>query len=150
MLQNMVQPPPIQHTILSRLHADRSNPSIKMEPGIVSPLPPPLHGHPSAASPKSRPIPSPHSMSTYYLDMRGPLGIKGGVGPSATTSYGSQRRASQASSNHLSVSLRPQMLTSMAIDPPPPYTASRALTPSIGVQRQPPNPWPCSVCQERS
>ncbi|KAK0710879.1 hypothetical protein B0H67DRAFT_601743 [Lasiosphaeris hirsuta] len=107
MPQNMVQPPPIQRAILNRHHARRSNSSIapKMEPGIVSPLPPPLHGHPSAASPKSRPTPSSHSAS-----------------PSATTSYGSQHGASPASSDHLSASLRPQipqMAASTAMKPPP-------------------------------
>jgi hypothetical protein len=91
MPQNMVQPPPIQRAILNRHHARRSNSSIapKLEPGI-SPLPPPMHGQLSMASPKSRPTPSSHSAS-----------------PSATTSYGSQHGASPASSDHLSASMRP-------------------------------------------
>ncbi len=104
--QNLVQHPPIQRAILNRHHARRSNSSIapKLEPGIVSPLPPPLHPHPSAASPKSRPTPSSHSTS-----------------PTATTSYGSQHGASPASSDHLSASIRPPLppMTAMKAPPPP-------------------------------
>ncbi|KAK0622844.1 hypothetical protein B0T14DRAFT_425401 [Immersiella caudata] len=104
MPQNLVQPPPIQRAILNRHHARRSNSSIapKLEPGIVSPLPPPLHAHSSATSPKSRPTPSSHSAS-----------------PAATTSYGSQHGASPASSDHLSASIRPTMPTSTSMKAPP-------------------------------
>lgn len=104
MPQNMVQPPPIQRAILNRHHARRSNSSIapKLEPGVVSPLPPPLHAHQSAASPKSRPTPSSHSTS-----------------PTATTSYGSQHGASPASSDHLSVTNRPPMPPLTTMKPPP-------------------------------
>ena len=92
MPQNLVQPPPIQRAILNRHHARRSNSSIapKLEPGAVSPLPPPMHGQLSVTSPKSRPTPSSHSAS-----------------PSATTSYGSQHGASPASSDHISAGMRP-------------------------------------------
>jgi hypothetical protein len=104
MAQNLVQPPPIQRAILNRHHARRSNSSIapKLEPGIVSPLPPPLHAHSSATSPKSRPTPSSHSAS-----------------PAATTSYGSQHGASPASSDHLSASIRPTMPASASMKAPP-------------------------------
>lgn len=103
MPQNLVQPPPIQRAILNRHHARRSNSSIapKLEPGIISPLPP-IHGHSSATSPKSRPTPSSHSAS-----------------PAATTCYGSQHGASPASSDHLSVSIRPPMSTSTSMKAPP-------------------------------
>jgi len=103
MPQNLVQPPPIQRAILNRHHARRSNSSIapKLEPGIISPLPP-IHGHSSATSPKSRPTPSSHSAS-----------------PAATTSYGSQHGASPTSSDHLSVSIRPPMSTSTSMKAPP-------------------------------
>ena len=99
----MVHPPPIQRAILNRHHARRSNSSIapKLEPGIVSPLPQPLHAHSSAASPKSRPTPSSHSAS-----------------PTATTSYGSQHGASPASSD-LSASMRPHIPASTAMKAPP-------------------------------
>lgn len=109
MPQNLVQPPPIQRAILNRHHARRSNSSIapKLEPGIVSPLPPPLHAHPSASSPKSRPTPSSHSAS-----------------PSATTSYGSQHAPSPASSDHLSASARASMPAPSAMKPPAPHGLS--------------------------
>jgi len=108
MPQNLVQPPPIQRAILNRHHARRSNSSIapKLEPGVISPLPPPLHPHPSAASPKSRPTPSSHSAS-----------------PSATTSYSSQHSqhgASPASSDHLSAApIRPSIPTTTTMKAPP-------------------------------
>jgi hypothetical protein len=117
MPQNLVQPPPIQRAILNRHHARRSNSSIapKLEPGIVSPLPPPMHGHSSATSPKSRPTPSSHSAS-----------------PAATTSYGSQHGASPASSDHLSASIRGPMSTSTSMKAPPtPHSLS-----SLPGQRQ--------------
>ncbi|KAK0645851.1 hypothetical protein B0T16DRAFT_457842 [Cercophora newfieldiana] len=103
MPQNLVQPPPIQRAILNRHHARRSNSSIapKLEPGIVSPLPPPLHAHSSATSPKSRPTPSSHSAS-----------------PAATT-YSSQHGASPASSDHLSASIRQPMSASTSMKAPP-------------------------------
>ncbi|KAK1756268.1 hypothetical protein QBC47DRAFT_401163 [Echria macrotheca] len=117
MPQNLVQPPPIQRAILNRHHARRSNSSIapKLEPGMVSPLPPPLQPHPSAASPKNRPTPSSHSAS-----------------PSATTSYGSQHGASPASSDHLSTSIRPAMPTTTSMKAPPvPHALS-----NMAAQRQ--------------
>jgi hypothetical protein len=81
-----IQPPPIQRAFMNRHRARGSNSSIapKLEPGIVSPLPPIQHI--SATSPKSRPTPSSHSAS-----------------PTATTSYGSQHGASPAGSDHLSM-----------------------------------------------
>lgn len=83
--QNMVQPPPIQRAILNRHHQSRrSNSSIapKLEPGI-SPLPPPIQGGHSAASPKNRPTPSSHSNS-----------------PTNTAPYGSQPALSPAASEN--------------------------------------------------
>ncbi|CAI0650224.1 hypothetical protein GCG54_00006678 [Colletotrichum gloeosporioides] len=83
--QNMVQPPPIQRAILNRHHQSRrSNSSIapKLEPGI-SPLPPPIQGGHSAASPKTRPTPSSHSNS-----------------PTNTAPYGSQPALSPAASEN--------------------------------------------------
>lgn len=93
--QNLVQPPPIQRAILNRHHARRSASGIapKLEPGItVAPLPPPLHPHPSALSPKSRQTPSSHSAS-----------------PTATTSFGSQHGTSPAGSDQLNAAVRPTM-----------------------------------------
>lgn len=111
MPQNLVQHPPIQRAILNRHHARRSNSSIapKLEPGVVSPLPPPLHPL-SAASPKSRPTPSSHSTS-----------------PTATTSYGSQHGASPASSD-LSASIRPPISASTSMKAPPPPHGLPALS----------------------
>jgi hypothetical protein len=62
--QNLVQPPSIQRVIMNRHQSRRSGSSIapKLEAG-VSPLPPPIHSHSSAASPKSRPTPSSHTNS---------------------------------------------------------------------------------------
>lgn len=116
MPQNLVQPPPIQRAILNRHHARRSNSSIapKLEPGIVSPLPPPLHPHPSASSPKSRPTPSSHSAS-----------------PSATTSYGSQHAPSPASSDHLSASARASMPAPSGMKAPPPPHGLSAQRPML-------------------
>ncbi|KAK3369194.1 hypothetical protein B0T24DRAFT_533659 [Lasiosphaeria ovina] len=103
-MPNMVHPPPIQRALLNRHHARRSNSSIapKLEPGIISPLPPPIH-HPSMASPKSKPTPSSHSTS-----------------PTATTSFGSQHGASPAGSDHISSMRQPLPPTSTMKAPPPP------------------------------
>ncbi|KAH7329351.1 basic-leucine zipper transcription factor [Stachybotrys elegans] len=63
MPQNLVQPPPIQRAIMNRHHQSRrsnSNIAPKSEPMT---LPPPLHVHPSASSPKNRPTPPSHSNS---------------------------------------------------------------------------------------
>ncbi len=93
--QNLVQPPPIQRAILNRHHARRSASGIapKLEPGIpVSPLPPPMHAHPSALSPKNRHTPSSHSAS-----------------PSGTASFGSQHGASPAGSDHPNAAVRQAM-----------------------------------------
>lgn len=105
--QNLVQPPPIQRALLNRHNSRRSNSSIapKLEPGVpMSPLPPPIHPHPSALSPKSRHTPSSHSAS-----------------PTATTSFGSQHGASPAGSDHMNPPPRPQMppVTAMKAPPPP-------------------------------
>ncbi|KAK4667998.1 uncharacterized protein QC764_702810 [Podospora pseudoanserina] len=109
MPQNLVQPPPIQRAILNRHHARRSNSSIapKLEPGAISPLPPPVHSHVSALSPKSRHTPSSHSAS-----------------PTATTSFGSQHAASPATSDHMNGSVRPSMAPVNGMKaPPPPHLA---------------------------
>jgi len=104
--QNLVQPPPIQRALLNRHHARRSQSSIapKLEPGIhVSTLPPPIHSHSSAASPKNRPTPSSHSAS-----------------PTATTSFGSQHGTSPAGSDHLVPPIRPQLPPASSMKAPPP------------------------------
>ncbi|KAK4155183.1 hypothetical protein C8A00DRAFT_42149 [Chaetomidium leptoderma] len=105
--QNMVQPPPIQRAILNRHHARRSASGIapKLEPGIpVSPLPPPMHSHPAALSPKNRQTPSSHSAS-----------------PSGTTPFGSQHGASPAASDHLNGPIRPSMSSVVGMKAPPPH-----------------------------
>lgn len=63
MPQNLVQPPPLQRTMMHRHHARKSTSSIapKTEPGTG--LPPPLQPHKTAPSPKNRPAPSSHSNS---------------------------------------------------------------------------------------
>ncbi|PTB66327.1 basic-leucine zipper transcription factor [Trichoderma citrinoviride] len=63
MPQNLVQPPPLQRTMMHRHHARKSTSSIapKTEPGTG--LPPPLQTHKTAPSPKNRPAPSSHSNS---------------------------------------------------------------------------------------
>ncbi|KAK3322604.1 hypothetical protein B0H66DRAFT_472986 [Apodospora peruviana] len=121
MPQNMVQPPPIQRALLNRHHARRSNSSIapKLEPGVLSPLPPPMHAHPSAASPKNRPTPSSHSAS-----------------PTATTSFGSQHGTSPASSDHqMGGSIRPPIPppAGMKAPPPPQHVGGMA---GVAAQRQ--------------
>ncbi|KAL2022549.1 hypothetical protein VTK56DRAFT_5156 [Thermocarpiscus australiensis] len=107
---NLMQPPPIQRAILNRHHARRSNSSIapKLEPGIgVPPLPPPIHPHPSALSPRGRQTPSSHSAS-----------------PTTTTSFGSQHGASPAGSDHLNAPVRPSIPPATAMKaPPPPHLA---------------------------
>ncbi|KAL2164039.1 hypothetical protein VTH06DRAFT_3253 [Thermothelomyces fergusii] len=93
--QNLVQPPPIQRTVLNRHHARRSVSGIapKLEPGVpVSPLPPPMQSHSSALSPKNRPTPSSHSAS-----------------PPGTATFGSQHAPSPASSDHMNGHVRPSM-----------------------------------------
>ncbi|KAK3905093.1 hypothetical protein C8A05DRAFT_13069 [Staphylotrichum tortipilum] len=109
--QNLVQPPPIQRAILNRHHARRSASGIapKLEPGIpVSPLPPPMHAHPSALSPKNRHTPSSHSAS-----------------PSGTASFGSQHGASPAGSDHPNAAVRQSMppMPGMKAAPPPQHLA---------------------------
>jgi hypothetical protein len=72
--------------MMNRHHQSRrSGSSIapKIEPG-VSPLPPPINVHPSAASPKSRPTPSSHTNSPT----------------SAGPAFGSQPAVSPATSDH--------------------------------------------------
>lgn len=63
MPQNLVQPPPLQRTMMHRHHARKSTSSIapKTEPGTA--LPPPLQPHKTAPSPKNRPTPSSHANS---------------------------------------------------------------------------------------
>src|SRR5947209_6704468 len=102
----MVQPPPIQRAILNRHHARRPNSGIapKLEPGIpISPLPPPVHAHASALSPKNRQTPSSHAAS-----------------PAGTTTFGSQHGASPAGSDPLNAGIRPSMppVTTMKAAPP--------------------------------
>ncbi|KAH7632026.1 hypothetical protein B0T09DRAFT_382127 [Sordaria sp. MPI-SDFR-AT-0083] len=107
MPQNLVQQPPIQRALLNRHHARRSQSSIapKLEPGItISPLPPPVHSHASALSPKSRPTPSSHSAS-----------------PSTTTTFGSHSGASPATSDGMIPPIRPHL---------PPASALKILPPS--------------------
>ncbi|KAK3368236.1 hypothetical protein B0H63DRAFT_534362 [Podospora didyma] len=106
MPQNMVQPPTIQRALLNRHHSRRSNSSIapKLEPGAVSPLPPPISSHhSSAASPKSRPTPSSHSAS-----------------PTATASFGSQHGASPVGSDHMTSMRQPLPPTNTMKAPPHP------------------------------
>ncbi len=103
--QNMVQPPPIQRAILNRHHARRSASGIapKLEPGIpVSPLPPPIHAHASALSPKARQTPSSHSAS-----------------PTGTASFGSQHGASPAGSDNPNGPVRTSMLPMGGMKAPP-------------------------------
>ena len=103
--QNLVQPPPIQRAILNRHHARRSASGIapKLEPGIpVSPLPPPMHAHASALSPKNRQTPSSHSAS-----------------PTGTAPFGSQHGASPAASDHPNASGRPSMPPMGGMKAPP-------------------------------
>ncbi|RFU73566.1 meab [Trichoderma arundinaceum] len=61
MPQNLVQPPPLQRTMMHRHHARKSSIAPKTEPGTA--LPPPLQPHKSASSPKNRPTPSSHANS---------------------------------------------------------------------------------------
>lgn len=64
MPQNMVQPPPIQRTILGRHHARRSGSSIapKVEPSPTSAAPS-LQSLGTISSPKTRPTPPSHAAS---------------------------------------------------------------------------------------
>ncbi|KAH6624214.1 hypothetical protein B0J18DRAFT_171173 [Chaetomium sp. MPI-SDFR-AT-0129] len=106
--QNLVQPPPIQRAILNRHHARRSTSGVapKLEPGIpVSPLPPPMHAHASALSPKNRHTPSSHSAS-----------------PTGTATFGSQQGASPAASESLNGAVRPAM---------PPIAAMKGAAPHL-------------------
>jgi hypothetical protein len=105
----MVQPPPIQRAILNRHHARRSTSGVapKLEPGIpVSPLPPPMHAHASALSPKNRQTPSSHSAS-----------------PAGTASFGSQHGASPAGSENLNGSVRASMPPVAGMKAAPPHLA---------------------------
>jgi len=107
--QNMVQPPPIQRAILNRHHARRSTSGIapKLEPGIpVSPLPPPMHSHQSAMSPKNQHTPSSHSAS-----------------PTGTVAFGSQHAASPAASEHLNGQVRSPMPPVAGMKATPPHLA---------------------------
>lgn len=105
--QPMVQPPPIHRAMLNRHHARRSNSGIapKLEPGIpASPLPPPMHSHASALSPRNQQTPSSHSAS-----------------PTGTAPFGSQHGPSPAGSDHVGTPARPPIppLTGMKAPPPP-------------------------------
>ncbi|AEO58143.1 hypothetical protein MYCTH_101394 [Thermothelomyces thermophilus ATCC 42464] len=103
--QNLVQPPPIQRTVLNRHHARRSASGIapKIEPGVpVSPLPPPMQSHSSALSPKNRPTPSSHSAS-----------------PTGTASFGSQHAPSPAGSDHVNGQVRQSMTPMTGMKPGP-------------------------------
>lgn len=118
--QPLVQPPTYPRALLNRHHSRRSNSSIapKLEPGAISPIPPPGSAHPSAASPKTGTTPSSHSAS-----------------PTATTSYGSQHGASPAGSDHVGAHVRrSNMPTSAAMKaPPPPHVAA---LPPMAAQRR--------------
>ncbi|KAI5864510.1 hypothetical protein GGS23DRAFT_604153 [Durotheca rogersii] len=86
MPQNMVQPPPMPRTILSRHHhSRRSGSSIapKLEPGIAS-LSQPTGVQQSLTSPKTRPTPPSHATSPT----------------NPTPPFGSQVASSPASSDH--------------------------------------------------
>ena len=120
MPQNLVQQPPIQRALLNRHHARRSQSSIapKLEPGItISPLPPPVHSHASALSPKSRPTPSSHSAS-----------------PSTTTTFGSHSGASPATSDGMIPPIRPHLPPASALKIHPPSQLGNGV-PGLAQQR---------------
>ncbi|KAH8879122.1 hypothetical protein GQ53DRAFT_672715 [Thozetella sp. PMI_491] len=117
--QPLVQPPTYPRALLNRHHSRRSNSSIapKLEPGAISPIPPPGSAHPSAASPKTGTTPSSHSAS-----------------PGATTSYGSQHGASPASSDQVTPHVRRANIPPGSMKaPPPPHAAP---LPPLAAQRR--------------